>query len=116
MRCLLAALLAPSLLGAQEVVLREPGPEPVASIVRYAASQPHVLRTGNGKLVLPRDSVVTTNLLVIGRPTYLSSRVQGDVVVVGGDLFLRTGSGPEERRERDEHTSGNASLNVSHAA
>jgi len=91
-RRLLAALLAPSLLGAQEVVLREPGPEPVASIVRYAASQPHVLRTGNGKLVLPRDSVVTTNLLVIGRPTYLSSRVQGDVVVVGGDLFLRTGS------------------------
>jgi len=42
--------------------------------------------------VLPRDSVVTTNLLVLGQPTYLASRVQGDVVVVGGDLFLRTGS------------------------
>ena len=42
--------------------------------------------------MLPRDSVVTTSLLVLGRPTYLSSRVQGDVVVVGGDLFLRPGS------------------------
>ena len=91
-RRLLAALLAPSVVGAQDVVLREPGPERVASIVRSAASAPHVLRAGSGNLVLPRDSVVTTSLLVLGQPTYLSSRVQGDVVVVGGDLFLRTGS------------------------
>lgn len=91
-RRLLAALLAPSALGAQDVVLREPGPERVASIVRAAASQPHALRTGQNPLVLPRDSVVTTSLLVLGRPTYLASRVEGDVVVVGGDLFLRPGS------------------------
>jgi hypothetical protein len=89
---LLAALLAPSLLGAQDVVLREPGPERVASIVRSATSVPHAVRGGSGKLVLPRDSVVTTNLIVIGRPTYVSSRVQGDVVVIGGDLYLRPGS------------------------
>jgi hypothetical protein len=88
----LAALLAPSLLGAQEVVLREPGPERVASIVRSATAAPHAVRAGEGKLVLPRDSTVTTNLIVLGRPTYVSSRVHGDVVVVGGDLFLRTGS------------------------
>lgn len=91
-RRLLAALLAPSTIGAQDVVLREPGPERVASIVRSAASGPHALRVGNGDLVLPRDSVVTTSLLVLGQRTYVSSRVQGDVVVVGGDLFLRTGS------------------------
>jgi hypothetical protein len=89
---LVAALLAPSLLGAQDVVLREPGPERVASIVRSTASGPHAVRGGSGKLVLPRDSVVTTSLIVIGRPTYVSSRVQGDVVVIGGDLFLRPGS------------------------
>ncbi|HEU4720710.1 MAG TPA: hypothetical protein VFS59_05045, partial [Gemmatimonadaceae bacterium] len=91
-RALLAALFAPAVLGAQEVVLREPGPERVASIVRNVAAQPHALRAGSGTLVLPRDSVVSTSLLVLGRSTYLSSRVQGDVVVVGGDLFLRTGS------------------------
>lgn len=89
---MLAALLAPSILGAQEVVLREPGPERVASVVRSAAAGPHALRAGTGMLVLPRDSVVTTSLLVLGQPTYLSSRVQGDVVVVGGDLYLRPGS------------------------
>ena len=91
-RLALAALLAPAMLGAQEVVLREPGPERVASIVRGVAAQRHALRAGSGVLVLPRDSVVRTSLLVLGRSTYLSSRVQGDVVVVGGDLFLRTGS------------------------
>ena len=91
-RGLVAALLVPSLVGGQEVVLREPGPERVASIVRAVASQPHVIRAGQDNLVLPRDSVVTTNLLVLGRPTYLASRVEGDVVVVGGDLFLRPGS------------------------
>ena len=80
------------MLGAQEVVLREPGPERVASIVRGVVAQRHALRAGSGALVLPRDSVVPTSLLVLGRSTYLSSRVQGDVVVVGGDLFLRTGS------------------------
>jgi hypothetical protein len=91
-RALLATLLAPSAIGAQDVVLREPGPERVASVVRSAASQPHALVAGTGRLDLPRDSVVTTNLVVLGRSTYLSSRVQGDVLVVGGDLFLRTGS------------------------
>jgi len=91
-RLWLAALLAPAVIGAQEVVLREPGPERVASIVRSVAAQRHALRAGSGALVLPRDSVVRTSLLVLGRPTYVSSRVQGDVVVVGGDLFLRTGS------------------------
>jgi hypothetical protein len=89
---LLAALLAPAVAGAQEIVLREPGPERVAAIVRTTAARPHALRAGTGDLVLPRDSVIATNLLVLGRRTYLSSRVEGDVVVVGGDLFLRTGS------------------------
>jgi hypothetical protein len=89
---LLAALFAPAIAGAQQIVLREPGPERVAAIIRSAAERPHTLRTGSGELVLPRDSTIPGNLLVLGRSTYLSSHVQGDVVVIGGDLFLRTGS------------------------
>ena len=89
---LLAALLAPVAAGAQEIVLREPGPWRTADILRMTAARPHVVRAGTGDLVLPRDSTVTSNLLVLGRRTYLSSRVEGDVVVVGGDLFLRAGS------------------------
>jgi hypothetical protein len=92
MRCLLTALLLPSLVGAQEVVLRRAGPMQVGSIVSNAISRPHALRAGHEALVLPRDTVVTSNLLVLGRPTYVASRVQGDVVVVGADLFLRPGA------------------------
>jgi len=94
---LLAALLAPAIAGAQQIVLREPGPERVAAIVRTAAEGQHTLRAGRGDLVLPRDSTIPGNLLVLGRPTYLSSHVKGDVVVVGGDLFLRTGSSIDGR-------------------
>lgn len=89
---LLAALLAPAMAGAQQIVLREPGPERVAAIVRTTAERRHTLRAGSGDLVLPRDSTISEDLLVLGRPTYLASRVEGDVVVVGGDLFLRPGS------------------------
>lgn len=92
MRRFVAALLFPAAAGAQDVVLRDAGPTRVASIVRNAVEQPHALRAGREVLVLRRDTLVTTNLLVLGRPTYLASRVQGDVVVVGADLFLRPGS------------------------
>ena len=92
MRRVLAALLFPVAAGAQDVVLRDAGPTRVSSIVRNAVEQPHALRAGRDVLVLRRDTMFTTSLLVLGRPTYLASRVQGDVVVVGADLFLRPGS------------------------
>jgi hypothetical protein len=77
---------------AQEVVVRDAGAGQGAAIVRSVTAGPHVVRAGSAPLVLPRDSAVTTSLLVLGRPTYLASRVQGDVVVVGADLFLRPGA------------------------
>jgi hypothetical protein len=86
-----AALMFPAALGAQDVVVREPGPGQGAAIVRRIVAGPHVLRAGTGRLELPRDTTITSSLLVLGRPTYLASRVQGDVVVVGADLFLRPG-------------------------
>jgi hypothetical protein len=88
---LLALMLASGSARAQEVVLREPGPGPAAEIVRRVVAGPHVVRAGDGPLELPRDSTITSSLLVLGRPTYLASRVQGDVVVIGADLFLRPG-------------------------
>jgi hypothetical protein len=88
---LVAALAAPALLRGQDVVVRKSGSGRGAAIVREVVAHPHVVLSGSGPLVLPRDSTVTTSLLVLGRPTYVASRVQGDVVVVGGDLFLRPG-------------------------
>jgi hypothetical protein len=88
---LLASLLLPFWAQGQEVVVREPGPGPAAEIVRRVIAGPHLVRAGREPLVLPRDSTITGGLLVLGRPTYLASRVQGDVVVIGADLFLRPG-------------------------
>ncbi len=90
-RALLCALLLPVASSAQDVVVRTAGPGRGAAIVRRVAAEPHVLRAGTDRLELPRDTTITSSLLVLGRPTYLASRVQGDVVVVGADLFLRPG-------------------------
>lgn len=91
-RTALALLVyAPALLGAQDVVVRTGGQRNSAEFIREAVAQKHVIIRGSGKLELPRDSTITSTLIVIGRPTYLASAVQGNVVVIGGDLFLRPG-------------------------
>jgi hypothetical protein len=84
------ALLALSLPGLASAQLPRTGRG--NAIVDSVLARPHVIRSGTGPLLLPRDSTVTTSLIVLGRPTYLASRVQGDVVVVGADLFLRPGA------------------------
>ena len=89
---LVVALVMPALLHAQDVTLSGGDNRASASIIRTAVAGPHVLRSGTGRLDFPRDSTITTTLIVIGRPTYLASRVQGDVVVIGSDLFLRPGA------------------------
>lgn len=76
---------------AQDVVVRDAGAGKGAAIVQSVIAGPHAVRAGSEPLVLPRDSTVTTSLLVLGRDTYLASRVRGDVVVVGANLFLRPG-------------------------
>ena len=87
-----AGLVAPSLVLAQSISVREGADQPTADIIRSALAGPHVVRTGSGRLDLPRDSTIASTLVVLGRPTYLASRVMGDVIVVGADLFLRPGA------------------------
>lgn len=91
-RIALLALVAPAALGAQQIILRDAGPAPASKIIEHALATPHTTRVGSDELVIPRDSSFATSLLVLGRPTYLAGRVDGDVVVVGADLFLRPGS------------------------
>lgn len=92
-RASLAVLLvAPLLLRGQEVTVREGAGRRSAEFIREAVSQPHIVLAGSTRLELPRDSTVTTTLIVIGRPVYLASKVQGNVVVIGSDLFLRPGA------------------------
>lgn len=84
--------LAPVAAGAQQVTVTTRGESRAAAIVDSVKLKPYAVRAGTGPLVFPRDSTITTSLIVLGRPTYLASKVQGDVVVVGGDLFLRPGA------------------------
>ena len=89
---LAVVLVVPLLLPAQDVVVSGESQRASATIIRDAVAKPHVVRSGAGRLDLPRDSTITSTLIVLGRPTYLASRVQGDVVVIGSDLFLRPGA------------------------
>jgi hypothetical protein len=85
------ALLAPAALPAQQLSLAPGSDSRAAQIISSVLAQPYRLERGTTPLELPRDSVVTTGLLVVGRPTYVAGTVHGDVVVVGADLFLRPG-------------------------
>jgi hypothetical protein len=77
--------------GAQDVIVGRGAERNSGAFIREAAAQKHVVIAGTGRLELPRDSTITSTLLVVGRDTYLASTVQGNVVVVNANLFLRPG-------------------------
>jgi hypothetical protein len=92
-RTLALLLFAPVLARGQDVIVREGAGRRSAAFIREAVAQPHVVvNSGTMRLDLPRDSTITSTLIVIGRPTYLASKVQGSVVVIGSDLILRPGA------------------------
>ncbi|MEO8337701.1 MAG: hypothetical protein ABI664_22175 [bacterium] len=85
------SLALATLASAQDVVVGRGAERNSGLFIREAAAQKHVIIAGAGNLQLPRDSTVTATLIVVGRDTYLASTVQGNVVVVNGNLFLRPG-------------------------
>ncbi len=87
----LASFAMSTLARAQDVVVGRGADRNSGAFIREAAAQRHVVIAGTGKLELPRDTTITSTLLVIGRDTYLASTVQGNVVVVNANLFLRPG-------------------------
>jgi len=68
-------------------------PRSAARELRDALSGPHRLVVGRDTLLaFPRDSAVTETIIIVGSPRVtLASKVQGSVIVVGGDLFLQPG-------------------------
>lgn len=89
--------------GARAAAAQEPGRPPRVTVVNgtgqasgrllaAALGRPHTVRLANGRSVaLPRDSSFGATVLVLGGTATVASRVDGDVIVVGGDLFLHPG-------------------------
>jgi hypothetical protein len=88
-----ALALAPGLLAAQNVVIRDMGPGQAGRWLRSALAEPHVIIRADSAhpAVLRRDTTYNENVIVIGGPAEVASTVHGTVIVVAGDLFLHPG-------------------------
>ena len=73
------------------VVVSDAGPGPIGRYLTevLAKSDTRVL-TGD-TVAITKDSVYPGSVVVIGRLVTLTGRIQGDLVVVGGDLFVKPG-------------------------
>ncbi|MDQ6827325.1 MAG: hypothetical protein M3081_00485 [Gemmatimonadota bacterium] len=75
------------------VVIRGPVRGRAATILSEALAKPHHIIVGNGQRVdLRRDTTYTTTVIVLGARTTVASTVNGDIIVVNGDLFLHPGA------------------------
>lgn len=92
-----AVVALPGLVAAQtsepRVVIRDVGPGRAGRWLRDALAAPHLLVRSDSihPLVLGRDTTIDRTLIVVGGHAKIAAVVRGDVVVVGGDLFLRPG-------------------------
>lgn len=90
---LMAGTITPDAAGAQTVVIRDMGPGRAGRWLRSALAGPHVIIRADSAhpAVLPRDTTYDRTVIVIGGPAEVASTVNGEVIVVGGDLFLHPG-------------------------
>jgi hypothetical protein len=95
-----ATVVAAASLRAQtQVVVGDVGPGISGRILRETLAQPHaVIEPDSGWYVIRRGEEVPVTLIVLGRTAAVAGTVHGDVLVVGGDLFIRPGG----------HVTGNA--------
>lgn len=90
----LAALLGAAGLGAQtHVVVGDVGPGASGRIIQDVLARPHrLIQPDSGWFTLRRGEQERASLVALGRNVAIAGSVDGDVVVVGGDLFVRPGA------------------------
>lgn len=88
-----AASIHPPVAGAQDsvrVTIVDAGPGGSGRILQDALRRPHrLVEPDSTWFILRRGRSLSTTLIVLGRSAAIDANVDGDVVVVGGDLFVR---------------------------
>jgi hypothetical protein len=91
-----ALLLASGAVGAaaQDTVhFRDPGPQGAPEpLVRALAGSYIVIRPTDPRALIARGAPYPRTVLVLGRDAVVEGTVHGDVIVVGGDLYMRPGA------------------------
>ena len=76
---------------AQETIqLRDPSGAP-AVLVQALASSYTVIPPAGTRAVLARDTTYARTVIVLGRDAIVEGTVHGDVIVIGGDLYMHPG-------------------------
>lgn len=96
LQAILAVLLGASPLAAQ-IVLSDAGPGEPGRILGAAAAGPHVVLYSQEPVALPRDTVFNGTVIVLAPRVTVAATVHGDVIVVGGDLFMHPGGNIQGR-------------------
>jgi hypothetical protein len=90
----MASALVAAVLPAQvRVIVTDLGPGPGGPMLEAALKRPHrIVEPDTAMFVLPRGRAERMTLIILGRSAAIAGKVDGDVVVVGGDLFVRPGA------------------------
>ena len=74
------------------VQLRDAGPGVGPAILERALAESHAVIPPAPELaLLRRDSVYRTTVIVLGRDAVIEGSIQGDVIVIAGDLYMHPG-------------------------
>ena len=74
--------------------IRDQGPGPSGPLIRKALARPYhlITVTDTSHVRVPRDSTIPSSLVVLGPHVVVGGQVAGDIVVIGGDLFIHPGA------------------------
>ena len=76
-----------------QVIVTDVGPGGSGRLLQEALAQPHrLIEPDTSWFTLKRGAQESASLIVLGRAAAIAGTVDGDVVVVGGDLFVRPGA------------------------
>jgi hypothetical protein len=88
-----SVVLAMPLAAQTQVTIGDLGPGPAGRLLRDALARPHrLVEPDTGWFQLARGQQDRQTIIVIGRTAAISGTVDADVIVVGGDLFIRPGA------------------------